>query len=57
MDNKYIEIDQIRLWIEQDTSIHISFYGNTKDPIELSEAEAEELAEALVEFAKILREG
>lgn len=41
----------IRIWIEQGTSIHMKAVTSENDPVELSEAEAIEVAEVLKRFA------
>lgn len=42
----------VRIWIEQDTSIHMKVATPTNDPVELSEEEAIEIAEILQNYAK-----
>ncbi|KVD14886.1 hypothetical protein WI80_08020 [Burkholderia ubonensis] len=41
----------VRIWIEQGSSIHIKAVTKENDPVELSEAEALEIAEVLKQFA------
>ena len=49
----YFEWDNgdIRVWIEQESSIHIKAVTKTNDPVELSEEEALMLADVLRKFA------
>ncbi|RQH01654.1 hypothetical protein [Paraburkholderia dinghuensis] len=41
----------LRIWIEQESSIHIKATTKEGDPVELSESEALEIAEVLKDFA------
>ena len=43
---------EIKLWIEQGSSIHLKSITNYGDPVELSSDEAIELADLLMEMAK-----
>jgi hypothetical protein len=47
---------EVYLWIEQGTSIHIKAVSGGCDPVELNEHEAEDLGNALIEMARLLRE-
>jgi len=49
----YVEIadGEIALWIEQVSSIQLKVVGSARDPVELTEADATRLAEALLQFA------
>lgn len=50
----YFELDNgdIKVWIEQGSSIHIKAITDTNDPVELSEEGALMLAEILIQFSK-----
>ncbi len=41
----------LRIWIEQESSIHIKAVTKEGDPVELSESEALEIADVLKNFA------
>jgi hypothetical protein len=45
----------VRLWIEQESSIHLRAISGT-DPVELSSAEARDVAKALLDLASELDE-
>ena len=45
---------EVRLWIEQESSIHIKAVTQYGDPVELTEHEAEELGKTLIEMARFL---
>lgn len=53
-ENDYFESSDgsVRIWIEQETSIHMKVVTLTNDPVELSEEEANEIAEILKNYAK-----
>jgi hypothetical protein len=44
---QYFAHDEIRIWIEQGTSIHIKAISPSGDPVELNEHEARNLANHL----------
>ncbi len=43
--------DQVRLWVEQEASVHIKAVDQWGDPVELSPLQARQLAELLVALA------
>jgi len=45
---------EVRLWIEQESSIHLKAVTQNGDPVELTEVEAEELGRTLIEMARAL---
>ena len=45
---------EVRLWIEQESSIHLKAVTKSGDPVELTEVEAEELGRTLIEMARHL---
>ncbi|MGA2065888.1 MAG: hypothetical protein ABSG86_13020 [Thermoguttaceae bacterium] len=47
---------EVKLWIEQGSSIHIKAVTKHGDPVELNEGEADELGETLIEMARLLRD-
>lgn len=53
-ENDYFESSDgsVRIWIEQETSIHMKVVTLTNDPVELSEEEANEIADILKNYAK-----
>ncbi len=48
--------EEVYLWMEQDTSIHLKAVTKYGDPVELSAEEARELAQVLEGLAKKLDE-
>ena len=55
--NRLVELsEEVYLWIEQDTSIHLKAVTKYGDPVELSAEEARELAKVLEELARKLDE-
>jgi hypothetical protein len=43
---------EARLWIEQDSSIHLKAVTRCGDPVELTKCEAEELGRTLIKMAR-----
>ncbi len=51
----HFEIDSdVRVWIEQETSIHIKAATSFGDPVELTADDARQLAAALQRFAELI---
>jgi hypothetical protein len=46
-----IEFDEARMWIEEDSSIHLKAVSTHGDPIELTAEEARQIANALLRLA------
>jgi hypothetical protein len=46
-----IEIEEARMWIEQESSIHLKAVSPHGDPIELTAEKAREIASALLQLA------
>jgi len=44
-------VDDVYLWLEQGTSVHIKAVTQSGDPVELNSAEARQLATALMDLA------
>jgi hypothetical protein len=47
---------EIRVWVEQDSSIHMKVVTLTGDPVELSENEARRLAAVLMKYAELIEQ-
>jgi len=47
---------EVRVWIEQEASIHIKAAAGGNDPVELTESQARKLANALLRMAQKLEE-
>jgi len=45
-------VDDVRVWLEEDSSVHIKAVTQSNDPIELSPGQARQLAAVLVELAE-----
>jgi hypothetical protein len=45
------EVDDVYLWLEQESSVHIKAVTSHGDPVELSPMEARRLAEILTKLA------
>jgi hypothetical protein len=48
--------DDVVLWVEQDSSVHIKAVDSFSDPAEITESEARELGELLIKMADYLNE-
>ena len=46
---------EVSLWIEQGSSIHLKAVSSQGDPVELTASEALQIADALLEVAKLLK--
>jgi hypothetical protein len=51
LPKEIVKINEVRLWIEDSSSIHIKAVSSG-DPVELNEDEASELADVLNRFVK-----
>jgi len=45
------QVDDVWLWLEQDSSVHIKATSQANDPVELSAAQARRLATILTDLA------
>ena len=55
--NNYSTDDgSVRIWIEQESSIHMRVITSSGDPVELNGAEAREIAKKLLEYAELIDE-
>ena len=56
---QYFELNDgdVRVWIEQQASIHIKAVTKNVDPVELTESQARKLAHTLLRMAETLGEG
>jgi hypothetical protein len=50
--NKEFSIGDIRVWVENETAVHIKAVNNFGDPVELNADELKELIEKLSELLK-----
>ena len=50
----FFKLEDISLWIEQDSSIHLKAITKFNDPVEMTSEEARELGKTLIAYADIL---
>ncbi|HEV2609858.1 MAG TPA: hypothetical protein VGU61_06290 [Noviherbaspirillum sp.] len=55
MNDEIYENDEFRMWVEDEASIHIKAVTKYGDPVELTFDEAEEIANALLQWVKKYR--